>query len=667
MTSPVAIRLLVAFVLGLGAAGAGRSRAAEPALPSATGFVVWESNRSGAFRIWRQDLAGGAPRQVSPDEAGRDHCCAKLSPSGQRLVFLSLPGGGRTYSRDVGELHLIDADGGRDRVLTTSAMHYGEHRAAVWWQLDELLYLDGAGSTMRRWLSTGKEERLASAGANGEGWLIAPGGRVATGNTPTFSDWDARRGVSERASLGGCQPTFSADGRRAVWSAGAGGPIDAIDLATRESWTLLGKNDPRAPAGRGYLYFPMLAADSTLLAVAGSNGEHDHFRADYDILLFELDPRTLEVRGAARVVGADPAVDRFPDPFRAPPGPALEIARPGDRTPATAANSPTASGRALLWESQQGENRAQPGDATTILRPRGLAWFDRRGAMALGGGRFEADPAVGASLSGALQSTHQLTLAIVAAPASLQQEGALVALSAGAGRRNLVLRQRRNLIELVLRTSDSSREGATAEIAKLDSTRPVHLALTFSPGRLSTYVDGQPTVLDRPLPGDFFHWRSAPLTIGAEPGDPSAFRGALSQLSVWNRPLSAAEIAAEARRAGAAKLEVPADRVVVEARVRSVTETPSLASISPYREALVVDEMEIVRTHAGSLPGTTLRRVRWAILDGTPLAVPRPGSLQTLVLEPFAAQPQLQSLYLANSLGAGDTALWFDLGESAPR
>ena len=646
---------------------------ASAAPPTATagapedGFVVWESNRSGAFRIWRQELAGGAPRQISPDESGRDHCCAKLSPSGQRLVYLSLPGGRRTYSRDAGALHLMDSDGGRDRVLMASARHYGEHRAAVWWGLDELLYLDGGGSTLRRRLSTGKEERLASAGPDGEGWLIAPGGRVATGNTPTFSDWDPRRGVAERPSLGGCQPAFSADGRRAVWSAGAGGPIDAIDLATRESWTVLGKNDPRAPAGRGYLYFPMLAADSTLLAVAGSNGEHDHFRADYDILLIELDPSTLEARGPARLVAPHPAIDRFPDPFRGLPAPDRELARPGDGATAAAGASPAASGRLLLWDRQQAENRAQPGEAITILRPRGLAWFDRLGGMALGGGRFEADPAVGARLSQALQSTHQLTLAIFATPASLQQEGALVALSAGAGRRNVVLRQRRDLIELVLRTSDSSREGAVAEIAKLTSARPIHLALTFSPGRLSSYVDGQPAAVDRPLPGDFFPWRAVPLAVGAEPGDPGAFRGTLSQLSIWNRPLTAAEIAQEASRAVAAKQEIPADRIVVEARLRALSETPSLASISPYREALAVDEIEVVRTLSGSAPGATIRRVRWAILDGVPLATPKPGNIRTVTLEPFAAQPQLQSFYLANTLGEGAVPLWFDLGESAPR
>ena len=261
--------------------------------------VVWESNRSGEFRIWRQDLPGGKPRQISVEEPGRDHCCAKLSPDGSRLVYLSLPGGARKYAQEAGPLHLVDADGGRDRILVPAARHYGEHRAAVWWGEDELVYIDGGRATQLLRLSTGATSELigaraASATAHpGEGWLVAPGGQVVSGNTPTFSDHAGGEGVRLRPSLGGCQPAFSLDGRFAVWSAGAGGPIDAFDLATRRSWTVLEKGDPHLPADRGYSYFPMLSNDASLLAVGASAGEHDHFRADYDIYVLELDPSTL--------------------------------------------------------------------------------------------------------------------------------------------------------------------------------------------------------------------------------------------------------------------------------------------------------------------------------------------------------------------------------------
>ena len=63
-------------------------RRPEEPLP-ARGLVTWESNRSGAWRIWTRRLEGSPARQLSPDEPGRQHCCAHLSPDGSKLVYLS--------------------------------------------------------------------------------------------------------------------------------------------------------------------------------------------------------------------------------------------------------------------------------------------------------------------------------------------------------------------------------------------------------------------------------------------------------------------------------------------------------------------------------------------------------------------------------------------------
>jgi hypothetical protein len=93
------------------------------------------------------------------------------------------------------------------------------------------------------------------------------------------------------ATPGGCC-WVAPDGEVGVWAAGAGGPIDGVELATRRTWTVLAKHDPRLPRDRGYLYFPMLSRDRSLLAVAASNDEHDHFRADYDLCV-RLDPASL--------------------------------------------------------------------------------------------------------------------------------------------------------------------------------------------------------------------------------------------------------------------------------------------------------------------------------------------------------------------------------------
>ncbi len=679
-----AVALLVgttAAACGDGTAPRGGGLAPSPPVTDASaslgrGVVVWESNFDpgggrGSFRIFRQRFGGGA-EPLTPVEAGRDHCCAALSPAGEQVVYLSLPAGRERYSTEAGTLHAIAIDGTGDRVLAESARHYGEHRAALFWDADHLLYLDGENRTRLLTLSTGASRLLAEAPVGSEGWLIAPGGQIATGNTPTFSDLRGDGRVALRPSLGGCQPFFSADGRRAVWSAGAGGPIDAIDLASRRTWTILGKNDPRLPPRRGYLYFPALASDARLLVFAASDGEHDHFRADYDLFAVELDPATLLPLGQAVAFAATPGVDRYPVIHRDP------ASAPSSREPPAAVvpSRPTAGGDdaiaadrlAYLWRRSDHANRLDPEGGSEVLRGEGSVWYDRTRAMALAGGSFRATDDGSRRLSERLAATHQFTLSLLLRPVSLDQSAPILALSDGARGRNLVLRQERRELQLVLRTSDSPREGAVVPLGALEPGEQ-SWALAFSPGRLRVFRAGRPAGETRAVPGDFYAWRPRALSFGAEPGDPSRWRGALAEVMIWNRPLGDEEIAAEqARIEGLQRATREVARLRVEAELVATTSPPSLDRISPYREALTVDLWRTTRQLDGSpLDQGLLRVARWAILDGRTLPAPSVGEIRRLTLERFGDQPQLEPFYLAEDLPpeSEDAPLWFDLGPAA--
>ena len=52
------------------------------------GFAVWESLRTGDWRIWRRRLDGTGLEQLTPDEDGRQHCCPHISPDGRWVAFL---------------------------------------------------------------------------------------------------------------------------------------------------------------------------------------------------------------------------------------------------------------------------------------------------------------------------------------------------------------------------------------------------------------------------------------------------------------------------------------------------------------------------------------------------------------------------------------------------
>jgi len=635
-----------------------------------TGWVVWESNRSGSFRIWGRSFAGEPAHRLSREERGRDHCCARISPDGERLVYLSLPGGARKYLAPsiAGDLHLVRLADGADRVLSPSAHHYGEHRAAEWWSPSELVYLDVDGTTRLLDLTRATSRTLARAQPGAPGWLVDPTGSRAAGGAYGFAERDPATGAIHPVTpYGGCQHEISADGRVGFWAAGAGGPIDWIDLATWTTHTLLRKNDPRLPADRGYLYFPMLSRDRSLLAFAASGGEHDHFKADYDVFLIELDADTLEVRGVPIRVTREPSVDRFPDVWRlAPPrGEALPVALPAPPAP------PSASAPAFLWNDAADLNRRAPGAPSEILDAHGAAWTDRVGRLALAGGYFSADRESGRRISDAVRSANELTLALLVEPATLDPAagGPILALTNSPRQRSFLLRQRGPRLELVLRTSDRGGPsgGEPVEIGRLPDAGPHHVAIRYSPGRLAVFVDGR-AVVRQPFAGDFFHWRSQILLAGAEANDDARFRGALSRIGIWARELPDDEIAALAREALRPRAEeVPRSRV--EARLVERSRAARLDEISPYRRALVLERWELVRPLDGPAPPRFFRVARWSLLDGEPVAAARraAGDTATLIIEPYDRQPQLESVVLSDTLPpAPREPLFFDVDLTPP-
>lgn len=328
-------------------------RVGEGAAALGDGFVVWESNRTGVWRIWTRNLDGSDLSQLTRDEPGRQHCCPHISPDGTRIVYLSQPGDWQEYPEDgaTGELRLLTLAGGAERVLVPAARTYDwGNRAAVWRSDQELVYIAADGTSRLLDVATGASKALTAEPRAAHGWLIDPTLSYATNGKASFSLYDRdRQQVLPRRELGGCEPFFSLDGRWGYWISGGGGPIDRIDLATQEITTLVRKNDPRLGA-KGYLYFPMLSRDGRLLVFGASAGGHNHFESDYDVYGFPVDPETFEISGPAIRFTDNPATDRYPDVFLAP----LPLGRHRGEAPLTVAIPPGAAGGAagepVAWD-----------------------------------------------------------------------------------------------------------------------------------------------------------------------------------------------------------------------------------------------------------------------------------------------------------------------------
>ncbi len=91
---------------------------------------------------------------------------------------------------------------------------------------------------------------------------------------------------------------------------------------------------------------------------------------------------------------------------------------------------------------------------------------------------------------------------------------------------------------------------------------------------------------------------------------------------------------------------------------------PTLDQISPYEEALIINEYQIVEVFDGKKPDSDkIRIAQWAITNkqNLPLATQQ-GTMQTLYLTPLSSMPELNSVYQRNDLGFDpEEKIYYDL------
>ena len=281
------------------------------------GFLVWERSADHQWQIWTMPLDGSAEeRRLVPAEAGRDHFCPKISPDGRLLAYMSYATGESPSGQGTGALWMMHLETGERTLLAAQARSYGGDRAVLWMDDHRLCHMSGEGHTVEIHVRTLEKKVLTATARKKHGWLVNATRTHATSGDAEFSPYDAAgRQVKVMPRHTGCQPYFSADGVWGFWMGGSGGPLNRMHLPTRRVEAVLGANDPRLPAERNYLYFPMLSPCQRLLAFAASKDHHDHDEADYDIFVMRVNRSTLEPIGNAVRCTAFTGNDRYPDVF----------------------------------------------------------------------------------------------------------------------------------------------------------------------------------------------------------------------------------------------------------------------------------------------------------------------------------------------------------------
>jgi hypothetical protein len=291
--------------------------------------------------------------------------------------------------------------------------------------------------------------------------------------------------------------------------------------------------------------------------------------------------------------------------------------------------------------------------------------------MVLGGGAFTADQDAAGYVRAAALASNTFTLEALVTPAAPATPGPtwVVSFGRGPGERNFALGQLgdRLVARVLTPTTGPDADRPQVDLGPIPRRRPSHVVVTYLPGHLAAYVDGELRVETGELQGGLNRWRGYPLTFGDDARGGADWRGSLEAVALFDRALSPEEVRESFLRARQ-RLSGRADppRLRVAGRLSAVSTPPTLRQISPYREGLMIHELAVERVLEGSYEGERLRVARWAIQDGQvlPATRARPGERVTLTVEPFAANPQLEPLFVADTLGEDwELALFYEVEE----
>jgi hypothetical protein len=195
-------------------------------------------------------------------------------------------------------------------------------------------------------------------------------------------------------------------------------------------------------------------------------------------------------------------------------------------------------------------------------------------------------------------------------------------------------------------------------------TTPHHVIVSYLPGRLVAYLDGQKAFETNEVTGALKAWGCGDLCFGDNHnGGRHAWLGKIEGVAIYKRFLEADEVrrnyAAIMYRVKARKM-LP--QIEVEAKLLAASRIPELREIAPYRDALVINEFVVGKvvktsndwTFNGRIePGQRVRVAQWGMVDGvkTHLTQAKVGQAYRLVLEVFTGHPEkVEETETSNSL-----------------
>ncbi len=253
------------------------------------GSIVFDSNRSGSFGIYRMEVDGTDVTEVI-DSPQTHEMYPEISPKHNQIAYSDVHDLSRFSNADLWSYDLIT---GKNTLLAKNAKFPSFAKSG-----DEIYFVRKERKIFKINLQTGQEKKVFPLRKEDFGPAlivvprVAPDGKklvFASSHPSSWHVWLLDLETRELKILGrGCQPDFSPDGKSIIWVAGKKMKertgIVSYDLQTQQLTIL---HDAAAP--RGHEYFPNIDLHGHyLLFSAASPKFHDHNHSDYQIFIKDL-------------------------------------------------------------------------------------------------------------------------------------------------------------------------------------------------------------------------------------------------------------------------------------------------------------------------------------------------------------------------------------------
>ena len=323
----------------------------------------------------------------------------------------------------------------------------------------------------------------------------------------------------------------------------------------------------------------------------------------------------------------------------------------------------------FLWENSRAQNEVFDEENQQHRLLRGRARYGPQYQLELGIGYFRPGDVDDSLLRGCKKS-NQLAIEAVIRSETLEQDGParIISFSSGTGSRNFTLGQDEDELVLRLRTPKTGDNGTDPdfELCTVKAGYTHHILLTYRPGSLVAYLDGEKVFSSEKNWGDFSNWESQHLIFGDEYEGGRDWAGSLEGIAIYSRFIQETE-AKRHYKLYARRLEnrKSPDRLVVEAKLLEKTETPSVDRLGAYRRGLAEYVYEVKKVVKGNLKAKKIIVAHWVIMDMEVLPETRSqNTIYRLSIEPWEQHPQLQSEWIETYLGELDLPVFYDVSEA---